>query len=111
MNWTDNEKNMILEWARSQYTDDIARGILTEIDKGMDSYWIKAENELTISEYHFENAIELKNMLNESIGDYCQDIITQLVAATIKCRNASELEETEVNKKDKLAVPEYIYTI
>lgn len=111
MDWTDNEKNMIYKWACSKYTDDISKKILSEIDKEVGSYWIKIENDMTISEYYFENAAGLKKMLEESLGNCCHDIVTPLVVAAIKCRNTNEIEETQDIKKDKVAVPEYIYTI
>lgn len=111
MNWTDDEKEMILKWVGSKYTDDISREFLTEIDKGINSYWKRAESDMTISEYHFSNAVELRNLLNKCIGDDCQDIITPLIAAAIKCRNITEIEESEDPIKDKVTVPEYIYTI
>lgn len=111
MNWTDDEKDMILKWVSSKYTDDISQKFLTQIDKGINSYWKKVESDITISEYYFSNAVELRCLLNEYIGNDCQDIITPLIAATIKCRNINEIEEAEDTKKDKIAVPEYIYTI
>lgn len=117
MHWTsNNEKEMIKEWAKEYGTEELSKQILSIPVNEEDSYWCMCDEGKEIIDYEFNTAQELKkNLIEELEEDYYDDLIIPLVAATFK-------EKENINYKialnnnamvhsgdDDLTIPEFVY--
>lgn len=112
MNLIDDEKSKIIKWASDKDSVENKDVFFNQSAWEGNSNWVECNDNNYISEYGFENTIELRKQLHEYLDDVkFGEIINILLAATYKEReNTSNLTE-ESNVDDKVMISEYIYTI
>lgn len=120
MRWTDmDEIEMIKAWSEEENTETVLKKYLPQPDSGMESYWVKSNNEKNIMEYGFETVPELSDLLKRELTDeFFDNLILPLAVAAYKEKAKQEqaeikreIENTEKNeeKDDGFTIPEFVY--
>jgi len=117
MNWTSrDEKEILKEWAKAFYSEDIEENIFTKIEEKQSTYWLEYNNISDIVDYDFSSMSDIENLLKLNLQEsYLQEIFLPLDIGILKGRvqleksNSSDKLYNESKNEDEFKISEFVY--
>ncbi len=103
------EKEMILNWAQDQFSEERRSEIFGEANN-QESYYVERLNKHCIEEYGFDTVVELKKLLGElwDENEVMKEIILPVVGSCFK-QHVDNAARNPAKESEYKELPEFVY--
>lgn len=107
------EKELLQEWAKRAYSDAFRGQVLSEPDKGCESYWRPYPGDADITEYGFDDIASLRQELEAVLKDErYEGIHLNLAVGAFKMYRMNEAEDEGAERpaeESDFVIPDFVY--